>query len=132
MNLLFVYGTLCRSFDNLYARELRDNSRLIGRACAKGSLYLVGPYPGFVPGGEGLVYGELVELFDPAETLPLLDIYEGCSPVDKPPYEFERVTGTVITEDGQSHQVWMYVYRRPVDGLERITSGVFEPPDDEG
>lgn len=73
---LFVYGTLQRG--RRHHPRLRD-CRSLGPAWVEGALYaLPAGYPAAVPGGPGLVHGELYEL--PEHDAPLLrelDAYEG-------------------------------------------------------
>jgi gamma-glutamylcyclotransferase (GGCT)/AIG2-like uncharacterized protein YtfP len=110
-NLLFVYGTLRSEFDNRYARLLRKQASLVGRATVRGAIYRISHYPGYraEPGGE--VRGELYELHD-AATLETLDDYEGP--------EFERVR---IKVNGEA--AWIYQFREEPARASRIESGDF-------
>ena len=77
LNLLFVYGTLRRAFDNEYARLLRASADFEREAAVPGRLEAVGPYTAYVSDGDGQVPGELYKLREPERTLAALDDYEG-------------------------------------------------------
>ena len=121
---LFVYGTLRAGFDGAMAQRLQAEARHVGRARAKGALYRVEDYPGFVPGDEGLVTGDLFALTDAALSLPWLDDYEQCSPDYPAPQEYRRVMIRVDGPDGPV-MAWTYIFAHPVEGLARIGSGDF-------
>ncbi|QGP79295.1 gamma-glutamylcyclotransferase family protein [Sphingobium sp. CAP-1] len=121
---LFVYGTLRAGFDDPMARCLRSAARLIGPARARGALYRVAAYPGFVPGGEDWVTGDLFALTDAAATLAWLDDYEECAPHFPHPHEYRRARLTVAGPDGPV-DAWTYIYARAVAGLDRIDGGDF-------
>ena len=110
-NLLFVYGTLRSEFDNRYARLLRKQATLVGRATVSGSIYRVSHYPGYRAEPAGEVQGELYELHD-AGTLETLDHYEGS--------EFERVK---IEANGAA--AWVYQFKEEPAQGSRIESGDF-------
>jgi gamma-glutamylcyclotransferase (GGCT)/AIG2-like uncharacterized protein YtfP len=111
LNLLFVYGTLRSEFNNRYARLLRSEAELVGRATVPGSIYRVTHYPAFRPGPKGAVHGELYRLNDPETTLKALDEYEGP--------EFERV---------MANGAWIYQFRSEPPENSRIVSGDFCAP----
>jgi len=111
LNLLFVYGTLRSEFDNRYARLLRSQAELVGRATVPGSICRVNHYPAFRPASAGEVHGELYRLNDPETTLRALDEYEGP--------EFERVV---------VNGAWIYQFRSEPPENSRIASGDFCVP----
>jgi gamma-glutamylcyclotransferase (GGCT)/AIG2-like uncharacterized protein YtfP len=110
-DLLFVYGTLRSEFDNRYARLLRKEATLLGRASVPGSIYRIQHYPAFRPRPEGEVQGELYRLDNPEATLAILDEYEG--------EDFERVL---------VQGAWLYQYKGDPPEDARIASGDFRAP----
>lgn len=121
---LFVYGTLRAGFDGPMARRLRSEARLIGRGRAMGALYRITDYPGFVPGQDGWVRGDLFALKDTEATLAWLDDYEECAANFPEPHEYRRARLSVEGPGGPV-EAWAYLYARDVGGLTRITSGDF-------
>ncbi|MFZ2995669.1 gamma-glutamylcyclotransferase family protein [Sphingobium sp.] len=121
--LIFVYGTLRLSFGGEMAQRLHGGARHVGRAQAKGQLYRIAEYPGFVP-GEGQVTGDLFLLDNPARMLALLDDYEECAARFPLPHEYVRQLLTVQAVDGPV-DAWTYIYLRDVEGLPLIDSGDF-------
>ena len=113
---LFVYGTLKSGFRNRYARRLRREARLLGRARMPGRLYRIRWYPGMRPprDPEDVVTGELYRLRQPSKTLTALDEYE-----ERYARELHRAT----LENGQEFRAWVYMYRqrRPEDS--RVRNG---------
>lgn len=122
--LLFVYGTLRPGFPGPMAAWLASVAGHGGRATARGALYRVDDYPGFVRGEHGHVVGDLILLPDAGALLPLIDAHEECTPDFPPPHEYRRER---LTVDGAAGPVeaWTYVYAHPVAGLERIEGGDF-------
>src|SRR3546814_9316943 len=120
--LLFVYGTLRPAFGRPMALWFGTVARHKGKGSAKGALYRIADYPGFVPGPNGVVAGDVFELPDPTPVLAKLDIYEECSPDFPPPHEYRREMLAVDMPDGPV-QAWVYVYARPTDGQERLENG---------
>jgi gamma-glutamylcyclotransferase (GGCT)/AIG2-like uncharacterized protein YtfP len=111
---LFVYGSLRSEFDNPHARGLREKADLLGRATVRGSIFLVGQYPGFKSEPDGVVHGEVYKLRDPESTLAALDAYEGP--------EYPR---TVISTSIPDVSAWIYIYPGSVRADQRILSGDF-------
>jgi gamma-glutamylcyclotransferase (GGCT)/AIG2-like uncharacterized protein YtfP len=116
-SFLFVYGTLKSSFENRFARSLRREARLLGRAHMPGRLYRVRWYPGMRPPRDAgdLVTGELYRLRQPLSTLGLLDRYEGT------PYSRELRTAVLAT--GETFRAWVYMYRQRLPEERRVDSG---------
>ncbi len=106
------------------AAWLRDAAHHLGPASVRGALYRVADYPGFVPGQDGDVVGDLFALPDPARLLARLDDHEECSDGFPEPREYRRARLTVCTPDGPA-QAWTYIYARDVSRLERIAGGDF-------
>jgi gamma-glutamylcyclotransferase (GGCT)/AIG2-like uncharacterized protein YtfP len=107
-DLLFVYGSLRSEFDNPHVRMLREQAKSLGHATVRGSIFLVGQYPGYRREPAGIVHGELWRLREPAKTLAALDDYEGET------YSREM-----------ADDAWIYVYRGEVLPHQWITSGDF-------
>ena len=124
---LFVYGTLRANVAGSMSHLLARQARRDGLARALGQLFDLGRYPGFVPSSQpdAWVHGELFTLDDPSKILPVLDAYEGCSPDDPHPHEFERVQLQVITETGERQLAWTYAYKGPTANKPVIASGDF-------
>ncbi len=114
VDALFVYGSLRSEFDNPHARGLRANADLLGRATVRGSIFLVGEYPGFRGEFEGVVHGEVYRLRDPESTLAALDAYEGP--------EYPRI---VVETSIPGVSAWIYIYPGEVREDQRILSGDF-------
>ena len=126
---LFVYGTLRHDPAHEMFQVLAANAKLIGAATVAGRLYDLGEYPGLVlnPDGTDRVKGELYRLNEAtaANTLSVLDDYEGIGPADPPPHEYRRALVTAYLADGRSMPSWAYILDRPSDALPRIISGDF-------
>jgi gamma-glutamylcyclotransferase (GGCT)/AIG2-like uncharacterized protein YtfP len=123
-DLLFVYGTLMRGFDNPAAKLLSRSAEFCGPTRCQGRLYLVTYYPGLVLSDDAsdIVFGELYRLHTPEASFAILDDYEGCA---LPQPRYLRQLLPVIREDGSTIEAWTYVYNRPVAKLTRIASGRF-------
>jgi gamma-glutamylcyclotransferase (GGCT)/AIG2-like uncharacterized protein YtfP len=117
---LFVYGSLRsdavrtteaaqRAFATLAAAGAPD-----GAASLPGKLFAVSWYPGWVPGVQGRVQGELWALANPA-VLTRLDRYEGP--------DYVRELRQVRREDGRRATAWIYRHVAPVAGVPLIRSG---------
>ena len=104
VNRLFVYGTL-RS--GQAARSLIADSVLAAvPATARGRMFaLPDGYPGFLPGTDGRVVGEMMTLSDLAAAFALLVAYEG--------EDFTRSLQEVELGDGTTVWAWCYVLRSP-------------------
>ena len=122
--LLFVYGTLRAGFAGPMAKWLASVARHAGPATARGRLYRVQDYPGFVPCPTSLVVGDLFLLPTDPAVLDRLDEHEECSAHFPAPHEYRRQRLIVQSESGPA-QAWVYVYSRDVGRLELIESGDF-------
>lgn len=102
---LFVYGTLRRGFENKYAQLLHAHSRFLSGAKMPGRLIQRNGYTAAVVSDQPgeWVSGELFELVAP-KILEELDEYEGS--------DYERVLVTVLLEDGEDRETWVYLSRR--------------------
>lgn len=108
-----MYGTLRSEFDNPHARMLRRDAVLLGAARIAGAIFHLGRYPGLRLEGQGAVVGEVYQLRTPAETLSLLDDYEGS--------EYRRVA---VDVPGFG-PVWTYELTEQPAGAPLIASGDF-------
>jgi len=126
---LFVYGTLRDDPANEMFLVLDRNAKVLGEATVAGRLYDLGAYPGLVLSSDGpdRVKGELYRLNDAtaANTLLVLDDYEGMGPTDPLPHEYRRALVTAYLTDGRSMTAWAYILDRPATSLPRIMSGDF-------
>jgi pyruvate carboxylase len=114
---LFVYGSLRSQCGNLFARLLREKAESLGHAAVRGSVFRVGPYPGYRREPDGIVHGELWRLADPEPTLAALDEYEGP--------DYSRVIAGLETPPMSA---WIYLYNGGVRMEQRILSGDFLAP----
>lgn len=111
--LLFVYGTLMRGHSA--HRLMTPGLRYLDSARAAGTLYDLGPWPGFRP-GQGVAEGELYAIDDPA-ALARLDDWEGIDPAA--PEAGEYVRGVVDLPE-PAVRAWVYVYRGPIADAPRV------------
>ncbi len=104
VNRLFVYGTLRTG---QAARSLIANHVVAAEpASARGKMFaLPDGYPGYLPGPEGRIVGEVMTLSELAAAFALLDAYEG--------EEFQRALQEVQLGDGSTLWAWCYVLSSP-------------------
>ncbi len=126
---LFVYGTLGRSFDNPFSKQLRSSSTFIAEGTFPGGLYLVTWFPAAVyrPGSSLSVYGEIYRMKEPDRLLPALDEYEDVH-ADREQSLYIRKMIPVITPDKRIFNCWTYLYNRSVEGLQQLSGGRFPEP----
>jgi gamma-glutamylcyclotransferase (GGCT)/AIG2-like uncharacterized protein YtfP len=124
---LFVYGTLRRDVGGDLCHILENYADFLDYGVYQGKLYRVGKYPGVIASSDpnDRVYGEVYRLHDPCRLLSRLDLYEECAPGFPRPTEYVRDVQFVHLLNGEVIPVWMYLYNRPIDQLELITSGDF-------
>lgn len=102
---IFVYGLFRCS-----AKPLLGNMVFVARDTVTGHLYRVNDhYPGFVPGADGLVWGDVCVVDE--SVLPALDEFEGP--------EFRR--RRIVTSLG--HECWVYEFIDEVGDARRIRGG---------
>lgn len=115
--LVFTYGTLKDS--RRLRAMLKDVSRwrIVGRGTVQGLLYDTGPYPalGMSDDRADRVPGLLVKVESGDAALARLDEYEDVS---EGLYARRRMA--VRLDESTTHDAWVYVYCRSVEGLERI------------
>ncbi len=124
-NDLFVYGTLRLGADNDFAKLLARQAYWVGRGRARGQLFMVQNYPGFVrsePEGDW-VLGDVYSLHSPQLTYVELDRYEGCGFNDPLPHEYCRSPVPVLLDSGQWVEASAYLYALDISDKRRITSG---------
>jgi len=95
--LLFTYGTLMRGF--LLHPLIEGRADFVGAGEAAGLLFDLGRYPAALPGGGGLIRGEVYRLKDPGLWLTL-DSAEGS--------QYHR--GEVGVRLAGGRQVTAYIY----------------------
>jgi len=124
---LFVYGTLRQDTDNEMVHLLKRYADFVGEGTYQGRLYKICYYPGAVPSKNPVdqVQGEIFRLHEPEIVLSRLDQYEECGPRFPEPAEYIREEQEVRLKNGKRLTAWVYIYNRPVEGLEWIASGDF-------
>ncbi|MFI3155973.1 MAG: gamma-glutamylcyclotransferase family protein [Methylococcaceae bacterium] len=124
---IFVYGTLRRDANSEMSRLLAKHAEFVDDATYCGKLYKIDTYPGVVPSDDpnDLVHGEVYLLHQADVVLPLLDQYEEFGPEFPEPNEYIRRKQAVLLNNSHSVSAWVYVYNRPTEGLEPITSASF-------
>lgn len=122
---IFVYGSLRSEFTSPAQSVLRDYAEFIEKATLQGKLYRIDWYPGVVESDDPdeIVHGEVYKMTDQETVLSKLDQYEGCSPGDPIPHEFERQIKKIRLLNGEEILAWMYTFVLPESGKERILSG---------
>ncbi|HEV3158339.1 MAG TPA: gamma-glutamylcyclotransferase family protein, partial [Candidatus Baltobacteraceae bacterium] len=108
---LAVYGTLSDNNGVPFAqgelsREIQAQLVDSGSFKIKGTLYDLGPYPGFVLQGETPIHGRLLEIKRP-HILKSLDTYEEYDPQCPEESQFIR---RFIMLDEPKVAAWIYVY----------------------
>lgn len=104
---------------------LNTKAKWIGPARARGRLYALEGYPGFVPdSAESWIAGDLFSIL-PGQieaVLPVLDAYEECSASFPQPHEYVRAVVDILCQ-GETLPDWTYVYAWPTIDLLRVESG---------
>jgi gamma-glutamylcyclotransferase (GGCT)/AIG2-like uncharacterized protein YtfP len=122
---LFVCGTLRPKLLTPQVKPLLGRFRHVSAATVRGRLYHLGEYPGAVLAEtDGVIHGDLLELFDAPGLWPELDAYESFKPNDLPGSLFVRTRCQAWLPDGPSHVCWIYVYNQALTAAARwIESG---------
>jgi gamma-glutamylcyclotransferase (GGCT)/AIG2-like uncharacterized protein YtfP len=102
---VFVYGTLRRGQSNDINR-LQPQPVFVGTARVAGTLYDLGPYPGAMLGGTGVLLGEVYRITAAHEQW--LDELEEVAPV--PSGEYSRRMLAVRLDDGPGDVIDCLVY----------------------
>lgn len=119
--ILFVYGTLRRGSPHPNARRLAREAVWLGPAQARGQLWRVTHYPGFVAGGRSRVSGDLYRLHS-AASLGWLDRYEMCAPDDPLPHPYAKAR-LLVRGRGRPRHVQTYAWVAPVACLRPVRGG---------
>lgn len=123
--LLFVYGTLRKGGGAPLVKRLEREARWLGQAEARGFLYLIEGYPGFVSDAAGgRVLGDLFDIGPNVSLLAALDDYEQCGEAWPQPQEYRREVISVLSERSAG-EAWTYVYAWHVDETSLIAGGDF-------
>lgn len=124
---MFVYGTLRRDTNSEMYHLLARYADFVGDASYQGKLYKIDYYPGVVSSEDpsDVVQGEVYRLHDPDLVLSRLDQYEECGPGFPEPTEYIREIQHVQLQSGETIPAWIYLYNRPTNYLELVTSGDF-------
>ncbi len=94
---LFAYGTLMRGLP--FHALLQGRAEFVATGSVGGRLMDLGGFPGGLPGGDGVIWGEIHRLRS-ADVLVALDSAEGR--------EFSRRLTPVRLEDGREVRAWVY------------------------
>lgn len=122
-DLVFFYGTLMAGFDRRRRAGIDQKLAYAGRGSIRAALFDLGIYPAAVPAPDGICWGEVYEMTDPAEVLAALDDIEGYRP-DAPDLSlYARAETGVTLPDGSQAQAWVYFYNAPLGQAQRIASG---------
>lgn len=122
-DLVFFYGTLMAGFDRRRRAGMDQKLAYVGRGSIRAALFDLGIYPAAVPDPEGLCWGEVYEMTDPAEVLVALDDIEGYRPEAPDLSLYSRTKATVTLPDGSEAPAWVYFYNAPLGRAQRIPSG---------
>ncbi|MEG6584495.1 gamma-glutamylcyclotransferase family protein [Dendrosporobacter sp. 1207_IL3150] len=107
MSYVFVYGTLMRGFVNHFLLEPYIVS--IKPATILGKIrHLVEGYPMLFK-GDGVVYGELVELTNEQQALAELDALEEYYGAGNVSNYYERCSKIVKDSSGREFRAWVYL-----------------------
>ncbi len=122
---LFIYGSLLPALEHpAFESEIKEKTILLGTATTRGELFFDGKYPCGVFGDySSNVSGVLVLVIDESVFLNL-DKFEGCSPLDKQPYQYVRLE-IEVEHAGKIYKSDVYNYNFDVELLTKIHSGDF-------
>ena len=116
-NYLFIYGTLLPEISGRMSQWMAKNSEVICSGSIPGNLYLISDYPAAVYDiySSDCVIGLIVELPNKKDCFSILDSYEGK--------EYQRTIRHVTGNDSIERMCWMYLYNRPINNLQLISTG---------
>lgn len=122
---LFVYGTLSPKHAPSEIRHSVRRLHPISSATVKGYLYDLGEYPAAIldASTRRKITGQVFELPADPSVLRSLDAYEGYKPKNVKESLFIRRRTTVVLDDGQELECWIYIYNRDLGAAPLIASG---------
>lgn len=117
--VVFVYGTLRRGGSNHFRMA---GAEFISTGTITGRMYRIDWYPGLVldPAGDE-IHGETYRV-DP-EQLTALDLFEGLAAGETEGSEYRRVETTVIQQNSQALNAWVWEWLGETDESQRIADG---------
>ncbi len=123
-NLLFVYGSLKRSYKHQISEYLSKKATFIGEGKVPGRLYKIEWYPGAIyePESPHFVHGDIYEIKS-FSIFSILDDYEGITGNRDDIYKRTIVDAWM---DNVQVPVWFYNYIGSIRGLQMIESGNFQ------
>jgi gamma-glutamylcyclotransferase (GGCT)/AIG2-like uncharacterized protein YtfP len=119
MQTVFVYGTLRRGGSNHFRMA---GAEFISTGTIRGRMYRIDWYPGLVldPCG-GEIHGEAYSVGP--DQLEALDRFEGLSAGEIQGSEYRRVETTVVKQDSQTLNAWVWEWLGIVDESQRLADG---------
>jgi gamma-glutamylcyclotransferase (GGCT)/AIG2-like uncharacterized protein YtfP len=122
---IVLYGTLRAGYKAHARLNLRKALTYVGKCALAGTLYDLGPYPGFVPGA-GRAEGEVYRINDHA-LLARLDAFEGYSARDLERSRFLRKVVGVPRALGSAVRLpaWIYVFNGALSGRRDVQGGAW-------
>ena len=127
-NYLFVYGSLRQAFGHPVFRIIATHARFVDLGYLPGMLYSLGEFPALIVENHEnrKVLGEVYSIKNPAPLFKVLDRYENVNSKNPGTGEYiRRELPLCLEKSPDSIQAWVYIYNRPVTGLEPILSGDF-------
>lgn len=124
---LFVYSSLLRGFPTTDYEYISRYFNFVGNAKTKGVLSVLEKIIVGTPCNEDrFIHGELYQVREQNQfsfAIGQLDEYEGVHP--EPPQQpmYERSITTVISENGDEYEAWVYWYKGDIKDLPVIESG---------
>ncbi|QNN22122.1 gamma-glutamylcyclotransferase [Planctomycetales bacterium ZRK34] len=136
---LFVYGTLRKDGGHAMGRWMGPHCDFVGAGWCAGRIYRVPRHPDGIGrpddvGYPGLiiddaerpgVLGDVFRVRQAQAVMGQLDEYELCGDKYGDEAEYTRELREIRLADGGLVMAWVYVYNKPVEGLEWIQSGDF-------
>lgn len=123
---LFVYGTLMRSLAAPMHAALVRYADFVSEATMLGKMYEIENYPGVIDneGAGQRVKGEVYQIRNAAQLLPILDDYEG---VEQGLYVRAIREALLKNRDPfrntDTRRVWVYLFHRDISDREWIENG---------